>query len=496
MRSHAPYRGNRLLPVFSAAIALFTVLSAGCTVDPKHKRPDVSVPGVYRGSVSEGPPPAGEPSLGDRKWAEVFQDEQLQRLIQTALEQNYDLRIAAARVLQAEALLGVTRADQYPTVVAGADVGSERVPQSRFPAFNFSSGGLNLAAVWELDFWGRFRRATEAARANLLASDWARQAVVSTLVAEVAGSYFRLRELDLELEISRRTLGSRRESLQLIQDLADQGLSSMLDVRQAEQLVFTAGAAIPDLERRIEQQENLISTLLGGNPAGVPRGRLLTEQPPAPEVPAGIPSSLLERRPDIQQAEQQLIAFNAQIGVARTAYFPQIALTGAGGFRSSALSRLFSGPAGLWSFVAGLTQTIFTGGRIRSGVRFAEAQQEEALLIYEQTIQRAFREVSDALIAYRKNQEFRQQQELLTRSAEEASRLSATRYRSGVASYLEVLTNETNYFAAELGLARARADELLAVVELYRALGGGWHPASPVNPVNPVNPVRNVPGGK
>jgi len=398
----------------------------------------------------------------------------LRRLIDTALRQNYDVLIAANRILQAEAQLGITRADQYPTVVAGADIASQRTPSSRFPAFTFSSGGLSLSAAWELDFWGRFRNATAAARADLLTSEWARQAVASTLVSEVASSYFRLRELDLELEISRRTLASRQESLRLTQELEDRGVSSLLDVRQAEQLVFTAAGRIPDIERQIEQQENLISVLLGNNPAPVQRGRALTDQPRPPEIPAGLPSSLLERRPDIHQAEQQLIAFNARIGVAKAAYFPQISLTGDGGFRSSALTRLFTGPAGLWSFVAGLAQPIFTGGRIRSGVRFAEAQQQEALLVYEQTIQQAFREVSDALVAYRKNQEFREQQELLTRSAQDASQLSETRYRSGVTSYLEVLTNETNYFEAELGLARARADELLAVVELYRALGGGW----------------------
>ncbi len=470
MTSHANHHHTRLVLALAAAM----VLSACAAVGPKYRRPAVTVPQVYRGSTSPEPPAAGSPSFGDRKWAEVFQDEQLQRLIKTALQQNYDVRIAAARVLQAEAQVGITRSDQFPTVAAGADISSDRSPRSRFPAFTFSSGGVNVSATWEVDFWGKFRRATESARATLLSTDWARQAVVSTLVADVAGSYFRLRDLDLELEISRRTLASRQESLRLIQDLENRGLTSLLDVRQAEQLVFTAGARIPDLERQIEQEENLISTLIGGNPAPVPRGRALTDQPHSPEVPAGLPSSLLERRPDILQAEQDLIAFNAQIGVAKAAYFPRILLTGSGGTRSSSLASLLSGPAGLWSFVAALAQPIFTGGRIRSGVRFAEAQQQEALLRYQQTIQRAFREVSDALVAYRKNQEFRQQQEQLTQSAQDASRLSDTRYRSGVTSYLEVLTNETNYFDAELGLARARADELQAVVELYRALGGGW----------------------
>jgi multidrug efflux system outer membrane protein len=250
----------------------------------------------------------------------------------------------------------------------------------------------------------------------------------------------------------------------------------MLDVRQSEQLVFTASQAIPDLERRIEQQENLISVLLGNIPISVPRGRELTEQPVVPEVPPGLPSSLLERRPDVRQVEQQLIALNAQIGAVKAAVFPQITLTATGGFQSSSLTSLFSGPAGMWNFVGALTQPIFSKGKLRAGVQFAEAQEQEALLAYQQTIQRAFREVSDALVAYRKNQEFRQQQELLTQSAQDAARLTEIRYRGGVTSYLEVLTNETNYFAAERGLAQAQLNERLALVQLYKALGGGWNP--------------------
>jgi len=269
-------------------------------------------------------------------------------------------------------------------------------------------------------------------------------------------------------------LTARRESLRLTSVLSNHGNTSELDVRQAEQLVYTASEEIPDLERRIQQEENFISTLLGNNPGPITRGLRLTEQPHSPEVPAGIPSELLERRPDIRQSEQFLIAANAQIGVARAAYYPQIALTGSGGFQSDALSRLFAGTAGLWSFAGSLTQPIFTAGRIRSGVRLAEAQQQEAVLAYQQSIQQSFRDVSDALIAYRKNREFREQQELLTGSAEGAARLSNIRYTGGVTSYLEVLTNETNYFTAELNLAQAQANELLALVQLYQALGGGW----------------------
>jgi multidrug efflux system outer membrane protein len=442
----------------------------------------VNVPQEFRGLTPEAatqpgvlPAKTDATSLGEQKWEEIFKDQQLQQLIRTALQQNYDVRIAASRILQAEALLRITRADQYPELDAGASISNQRRARTGpIPSFENTAGQISVAAAWELDFWGKYRRATQAARAELLAQEWARQAVISTLVADVAGSYFQLRELDLELEIARRTASSRTESLNLTKTLQERGLNTMLDVRQAEQLVYAASAQVPDIERQIEQQENAISILLGRNPGDVSRGLKLTEQPLAPEVPAGLPSSLLERRPDIRQAEQRLIAANARIGVAKAAYFPQITLTASGGFQSSTLAELFTGPAGLWSFGAALTQPIFNGGRIRSNVRLTKAQQEEALLVYQRTIQQAFREVSDGLVAYRKNQEFRKQQELLTQSAREAARLSGVRYRAGQTSNLEVLTNETNLFAAELRFAQAQLNERLALVQLYRALGGGW----------------------
>ena len=451
------------------------LLASGCTVGPKYKRPDVAVPDSYRGVASEQATQTHAVPLGDQQWWDVFQDEQLRKLVRTALQQNYDLRIAASRVLEARAQLGITRADQFPTVNGGAGVSDSRTAQSKFfPPFETSAGQVNLSAAWEIDFWGKFRRATEAARASLLASAWARQEVVSTLVANVAGAYFQLRALDLQLEIAKRTLKSRQESLRLTRLLADGGSTSLLDVRQAEQLVFTAGAEVPALEQQIEQQENFLSILLGQNPGDIPRGLTLTEQSQPPEVPPGLPSSLLERRPDIRQAEEQLIAANAQIGVARAAYFPEISLSGTGGFQSSALTGLFTGPAGAWNFGAGLTQPIFTAGRIRSGVRLAEARQQTAVLVYQQSIQGAFRSVSDALVASRKTREFRVQQESLFQSAQDAARLSHMRYTGGVTGYLEVLTNETNAFSAELGLAQARLNELLVLVQLYEALGGGW----------------------
>jgi multidrug efflux system outer membrane protein len=457
------------------AVCLVVLLLSGCAVGPNYKRPGVDVPGAYRGAAPQQAAQPAPESLGDLKWWEVFQDQQLQDLIQAALQRNYDVRIAATRILQAQAQVGVTRADQWPTINAGAQTVDQRSARAKlFPEFQTSAHEVNLSLAWDLDFWGKYRRASESARANLLATEWNREAVITTLVSDVAAAYFQLRELDLELEIARRTLASRQDSLRITQMLANGGATSMLDVRQAEQLVFTAAGTIPDLERRIEQQENFISILLGNNPGPVARGRKLTEQPHAPEIPAGLPSSLLQRRPDIRQAEAQLIAANAQIGVAKADYFPQINLTASGGYQSSALTSLFTGPAGLWSFGGSLLQPIFTGGRIHSNVKFTEARQQEAALVYQQAIQQAFRGVSDALVEYRKDREFREQQEQLTFSAQDAARLSETRYRGGATSYLEVLTNETNYFDAELGLAQAQLNELLGLVRIYRNLGGGW----------------------
>ena len=455
-------------------IPIAFLLLTGCTLGPKYKRPPVTVPDTYRGHAPDAGPQTAA-SFGDEKWWAVFQDPQLQELIREALAQNYDVRIAAARVLQAQALLGITRADQFPTITGGASSSNERLPATRItPAFETSPSQVNLSLFWELDFWGKFRRATEAARATLLAAEWGRKAVMSSLVSNVASAYFQLLELDLEMEISRRTLGSRRESLRLVEVRARGGTTSLLDVRQSEQLVYTAAAAIPDLERRTEQQENLISVLLGKNPAPVTRGKPLVENSLLPVVPAGLPSSLLERRPDIQSSEQQLVAANARIGVAKAAYFPQITLTAVGGYQSPALTNLFTGPAGLWSFGGQLLQPIFTGGRIRSNVRLTEAQQQETVLVYQQSIQQAFREVSDSLVAYRKNQEFRAQEELLTNSAQDATRLANMRYQGGVTSYLEVLDSDTRYFDAQLSLAQAQLNERLAMVQLYNALGGGW----------------------
>jgi multidrug efflux system outer membrane protein len=328
--------------------------------------------------------------------------------MRTALSQNYDLQIAAARILEAQAQLGITRADQLPSVNAGAAAINDRYARQKpLPEFETSATSAGASFAWELDFWGKYRRATEAARANLLATEWARCAVISTLVSDVADTYFQLRAYDLQLEISRRTLASRQDSLKLTRTLVNGGATNMLDVRQAEQLVAVAAESIPDLERRIQQQENYISTLLGNNPGPIARGMKLTEQPHLPEVPAGIPSRLLERRPDIRAVEARLMAANAEIGVAKAAYFPQIALTANSGFESAALSSLFTAPAGFWNFGGSLAQPIFAGGRIKSGVRLTEAREKELVLTYRQTLQQAFRGVSDALVGYQKSREFR-----------------------------------------------------------------------------------------
>jgi outer membrane protein, multidrug efflux system len=459
-----------LRPRSLAAVVVAFAIS-GCTVGPNYKRPDVDVPTAYRAA------PANDTAspLGEAKWWAVFQDEELQNLIRIALQQNFDLRVAATRVLQAQAQLGITRADQFPTISGGAALNTNRESATvLFHGFEETTGQISLSASWELDFWGKYRRATEAARANLLASEWGRRAVVNTVISEVATAYFDLRALDLQLEISKQTLTSREDSLKLEQALEQNGSTSLVDVRQSEQLVYTASETIPNIERQIQQDENLINTLLGRNPGPVDRGLKLTEQPHPPSIPPGLPSALLERRPDIQQAEAQLIAANAQIGVAKAAFYPDIALTGNSGYQTLALAKLFTGPSSFWTVGPTLTVPIFTAGKLRSNVKLTEAQQQQALLTYQQTIQQAFRDVSDSLIAYQKNREFREQQELLTASAEDSAKLAQIRYEAGVASYLEVLTNDTNFFAAQLNLATAQQNELTALVQIYNALGGGW----------------------
>lgn len=458
------------------ALLTFAALLAGCAVGPDYKRPAIDAPGAYRAGNYSRSSPASERSMGDEQWWKVFEDPVLQQLIRTALQQNYDVRIAAARVLQSQAQLGITRANQFPMVSAGAQAFDEYNPKisSAIPAYGVNAGEVDLSVIWNLDFWGKYRRETEAARAGVLASQWGQRAILTTVVSSVATGYFTLRELDLALDVARKTLESRQSSLRLTNVLAENGSASALDVRQSEQLVYAAAETIPDLERRITQQENSLSVLLGDNPGDIPRGRPLAEQPNPPTVPVGLPSELLERRPDIRQAEATLIAANAEIGVAKAAYFPSISLTGLAGFESNALNDLFTHSQRIWNATGSLTQPVFAAGALRSGMRLAEAQEQQMLLTYRQTIMNAFQQVSDSLVAYQKGREFRQQQELLTAAAQDTDRLSKVLYQHGGASYLQVLTSETNYFAAQLNLAQSRLDERLALVQLYNALGGGW----------------------
>ncbi len=469
-----------------AILLAMGALLAACAVGPNYRRPTIEVPAAYRGAGPQFAEPqatrsqatGSAKSLGNEKWWELFDDPTLQRLIRTALRQNYDVRIAASRVLQAQAELGITRANEFPIVSAGAEAFTERNPKisSAFPAYQANAGQVDLSVIWNLDFWGKYRRETEAARASLLASIWGRRAVVDSVVSETASDYFQLRELDSALAIAKSTLASRQDSLRLTRVLVANGSASLLDVRQSEQLVYTAAETIPDLERQISQEENALSTLLGQNPGSIPRGRPLTEELNLPAIPAGLPSELLERRPDIREAEESLVAANAQIGVAKADFFPSISLTGTGGFESYALNRLFTTSSQMWNAVGSVTQPIFEAGVLRSGLKLAKAQEQQMLLTYKQTIINAFQQVSDALVAYRKDSEFTRQQQLLTDAAGDTDRLSKVLYQHGGASYLQVLTSETNYFSAELDLAQAQLGERLALVQLYQALGGGWSP--------------------
>jgi NodT family efflux transporter outer membrane factor (OMF) lipoprotein len=462
--------------VFTALAA--AVLLSGCMVGPDYRRPPVATPDVFRASPIPTAPDAE--SIADLKWFEVFSDEKLQELIRTALVQNYDLRDAVARVEAARANLGITQADQYPNFGVGGGFTSvelSREGQLSIPTGNrrrdFGTVFLSLFS-FEIDIWGRLRRGTESARAQLLASDWNRKTVITTLVSDVATAYFSLLELDMELAIAKSTLATRQESLRLIRLQQQGGVATLLDLRQAEQLVYGAAETVPSTEQQIEQTENQISLLLGRNPGPVTRGRLLTEQQTPPEVPAGLPSSLIERRPDIQAAEQILVATNANIGVAKAAYFPQITLTGEFGYQSTALANLFSNSRRIWSFMPQLTQPIYTAGRITSGVELTEAEQRSALAQYEKAIQTGFRDVSDALIAYQKVREVRVQRELLVTALQDRKRLAYMRFQGGVDTMLNALQADQDLFVAELNLAQARRDELLSLVQLYRALGGGW----------------------
>ena len=460
-----------------AASAVMCLVLAGCTLGPDYRRPTVPTPTTWRDAT----PTEDANSLADLAWWELFQDEELRGLIRTAIEANKDLRIAVTRVDQARAQLGITRSAQFPQVDGNASYSRQRISQVGtvpLPAGSVETNDFvaTVDASFELDIWGRLRRATEAARAELLGSEATRYTVVITLVSDVATTYLQLRELDLELEITRRTVTARQQSLGIVRDRFEGGLTSALDLRQAETDLASTAALIPDLERQITQTENQLSILLGRNPGGISRGRPLSGQTFPPTIPAGLPSALLERRPDIRQAEDTLVAANARIGVAKAAFFPQISLTGFVGVESVALSDLFTGPARIWQFGPTVTLPIFNAGRNRANLQLTEAQQREALIRYEQVIQQAFREVEDALVAHQKTREGLAEVDTAVRASREALGVAELRYTSGLTSYLNVLDAQRTLLAAELTQSRTLRAQLVAVVQVYKALGGGWGP--------------------
>jgi multidrug efflux system outer membrane protein len=462
----------------------------GCKVGPNYKRPVVNTPAAYRGApelTASGTP------LGAEKYASVFTDPVLQSLIAEALKNNYDVKIAADRVLEQEAEVGITKAGQYPTVSIGGSYNAVALPGGLLSGLGNNnsnsntngannnqghtkiySGGLTTSVAWNLDFWGYYRRQTEAARAYLRATQWAQQTTYSTLVENVATSYYQLRTLDSELAITRSALKARKDSLELTQKLEAGGSDSLVDVRQAEELAYTAEAQIPDLERQIAQQENSLCILLGRAPGPIARGLPIDEVPHPAEVPVGLPSDLLERRPDIRRAEELLVQANANIGVAKAQFFPQLSLSGTGGTSTSQLKGIVESKNLYYYAVGSVSQPIFEGGKLTNNLHYAKAEDQELIDTYRQTIAGALRDVANALAAYSKTREYREKQEKQTEATRDALRLARMRYQAGATSYLEVLTNDANLYSSELTLKSAQQQEALSLVQLYNALGGGW----------------------
>ena len=471
----------------TSSLLLTLVVLSGCAVGPNYQRPALDTPTAYRTAASDTNTPTGAKSLADLSWWDAYDDAQLKAYIAEALTNSWDIQIAAARVLQAEASARVTRAQFFPTVSAGADWTTARasengpsgVPTGVNPQRDYGSVYGTMAG-YEVDLWGRIRRMNEAARAQLLATEAAQQTVRQTLVAQVATGYLSLLELDYELEIAQRTYDVRTNSLILTTARQEGGVASMQDVYQAQILVYTAEASITDTHGRIEQQENELSILLGRNPGTPQRGESFLRQKREVTVPPGLPAELIDRRPDIRATEQQLVAANADIGQAKAAFFPKVTLTGMYGVQSVALSDLFKGGSQTWQFGPAVSLPLFTGGALRGNLKLAKARFEEAVAQYRKTVQNSFREVSDSLIAYQRTREFRGHMEERTQANRNAANLANVRYEGGVTSYLEVLYNEQELFTAELNLAQARLNELLSVVQLYRALGGGWQTGSPL----------------
>jgi NodT family efflux transporter outer membrane factor (OMF) lipoprotein len=463
----------------SVFLLLALLCLTGCAVGPNYQRPKIQSPAQYRQPVPVTEP-VSKASLADLPWTSLFGDEVITNLVRTALRQSNNLEAATQRVLQARAQLGVVRSQLAPQLTASggfaagrvSSIGSYFIPPGSNLALSYTQAGINLA--WEVDVWGRLRRLTESARAQYLAQEEARHAVVASLIADVITSYLTLRELDLELEIARKTRDLGENGLKLTNLRKERGVATGLDVRQAEQLLYTATAQIAATERAIAETENQLNVLLGQNPGDIPRGKPLVEMIGPSKVPAGLPSDLLERRPDIRQSEQTLVSANAQIGAARALFFPQITLTGLLGVQSRSLSNLFTGAARNQNIGPAGVLPIFNAGQLRNNLRLTEAQQREAVANYRGTIQTAFQEVSSALADYEKNREQRGQEELLVKALQDANRLSNLRYKGGLDSFLQVLDAERNEFSSELVLAQLRKNELLSLVQLYRALGGGW----------------------
>ena len=455
------------------ALALLSLGMTGCMIGPDYKRPVVDTPPAWRLTDTEARETA------NTAWWQQFGDPVLNSLIASAVKENKDLQIATARVDQYAAQYGVVRADLYPQIGAGAQFGQQQITQrsgNNLPSgYHTVTGGQQavLNASWEIDIWGRIRRSSEAARAGLLASEEGRRAVMLTLVSSVAVSYVNLRDLDKQLEISRRTVDSRKESYELLKLRFDAGIINEMELSQSKSGYEQALSTVPQIMKAIVLQENGLSVLLGRNPGPIPRGKSIDELK-LPVVPAGLPSDLLERRPDIKQAEQNLIAANAQIGIAKSAYYPSISLTGLLGSSSSAFSDLFSSPAKVWQYSAPITVPIFTAGRISSQVKVSEAQQQQALYSYQQAIQTAFQEVNNSLA----DQNLTRQQLDALRRRVEALRLYADlarlRYDSGYSSYMEVLDAERSLFDVELAYVQSQGGLFQASINLYKVMGGGW----------------------
>jgi multidrug efflux system outer membrane protein len=460
------------------------LMVVGCKVGPDYKRPIVNIPSSYRQALAPDIAAAssGSTSIADDEWATMFQDKVLENLVRQALANNLDLRIAAQRVLEAQAQVGVARSQQLPSISAGSSYSALQIPSSLAGTNNdgspansfFRGGGFSASAAWNFDFWGLYRRQSEAARAELLASEWGQRATRIALIQSVAEAYFELRRLDAQKTITENTIKARQDSLKLTQALEEHGAGSLADVRQAEELLHAAQANLPDLRQQIAIEENMISVLLGHNPEDIERGLPVEAQPHPQEIAVGLPSDLLERRPDIRQAEGKLIAANARIGVARAQYFPQISLTSLGGAASNQLNAIATGPSAYWYAAGSISEPIFDGGRIRSNYRLSKAQEQEMLLEYQKTILNSLKDVSNSLVTYRETTKRREEQAEQARSAEDAVRLARLRYSGGNTSYLEVLTTDTDLYSAQLLLAQAQQQEAASLVGVYVAIGGGW----------------------